>query len=239
MSFLHMYNPQDIYEKDRISEKLINPGLIIVDGMWSSWSAWTTCSKTCGCGIQTRTRTCDNPKPANNGTFCLGDGVQEQICNTSIACQGMQNMEEFLTLWAFVMMVNSGNRDFQRSWKEWNPPYKEKLLERSTIHVEVLFIHYHLMHTIFKKNHRVPSSLRFIFNIACENKKYINRLVCFLMQTTWWSSRRGLHWFNSIQNSKKLSRKVTFEDSFFEFLSYEFKLWIFKLCTCICFLIFF
>ncbi|XP_044178032.1 coadhesin-like [Acropora millepora] len=58
-----------------------------VDGMWSSWSAWTACSKTCGKGIQTRTRICDNPKPANNGTFCLGDGVQEQICNTSIACQ--------------------------------------------------------------------------------------------------------------------------------------------------------
>ena len=102
-----MDNSQDIYEKDRRSEELISSGLIIVDGIWSSWSAWTACSKTCGKGIQTRTRICDNPKPANNGTFCLGDGVQEQICNTSIACQGMQNMEKFFITLGFCSVVNS------------------------------------------------------------------------------------------------------------------------------------
>mgnify|MGYP002260280002 CR=1 FL=1 len=153
-----MDNSQDIYEKDRRSEELISSVLIIVDGMWSSWSAWTACSKTCGKGIQTRTRICDSPKPVNNDTFCLGDGVQEQICSTSIAFQGMQNMKEFLSLWAFLVMVNSRNQDFQCSGKEWNPPSKEKLLGRSTSHVEYLLMNYHF-YAIFNKSHPVLSDI--------------------------------------------------------------------------------
>lgn len=97
---------------------------------------------------------CDSPKPVHNDTFCCGDGVLEQICNTSIACQGMHNciMEDFLLLWAFVVVANSGNRDFQCPWKEWNPPCKEKLLGRSTTQVKDLFINYHLTYAIFNES---------------------------------------------------------------------------------------
>ncbi|XP_013398464.1 coadhesin-like [Lingula anatina] len=55
-----------------------------VDGGYSQWSTWGTCSSTCGGGSQTRTRTCTNPTPAFNGNDCsgLGPNSETQQCNT-------------------------------------------------------------------------------------------------------------------------------------------------------------
>ena len=46
----------------------------------SAWSSWSTCSKTCGSGTQTRTRTIT--KPASNGGQDCGGLVENQSCNT-------------------------------------------------------------------------------------------------------------------------------------------------------------
>ncbi len=46
-----------------------------VDGVWSAWS---TCSATCGSGTQMRT--CTTPAPANGGADCFG--ASQQSCNT-------------------------------------------------------------------------------------------------------------------------------------------------------------
>ena len=54
------------------------PNPPIVNG---GWSAWSTCSKTCGSGTQTRT--CTSPAPSNGGSLCVG--VTSQACNTQ-AC---------------------------------------------------------------------------------------------------------------------------------------------------------
>ncbi|WAR25474.1 ATS3-like protein [Mya arenaria] len=43
-----------------------------VDGEWSGWEAWTACTTTCGTGVTFRTRHCDNPAPAYNGSDCPG-----------------------------------------------------------------------------------------------------------------------------------------------------------------------
>jgi hypothetical protein len=53
-----------------------------VDGGWTTWSSWGTCSLTCGGGTQTRTRTCTNPAPANGGADCVGSATEAQSCNT-------------------------------------------------------------------------------------------------------------------------------------------------------------
>ncbi|XP_077388174.1 A disintegrin and metalloproteinase with thrombospondin motifs 2-like isoform X1 [Festucalex cinctus] len=53
------------------------------DGNWGSWSEFGQCSRTCGGGVQFRTRDCDNPRPANRGRTCVGATYQFQMCNTN------------------------------------------------------------------------------------------------------------------------------------------------------------
>ncbi|CAC5422199.1 Coadhesin,Thrombospondin-1,Mucin-like protein,Hemicentin-1,Adhesion G protein-coupled receptor B3 [Mytilus coruscus] len=53
-----------------------------INGNWTEWSLWSGCSLTCGLdGGRYRTRTCDNPAPANNGRGCSGSGSEKEQCN--------------------------------------------------------------------------------------------------------------------------------------------------------------
>ncbi|EDO47848.1 predicted protein [Nematostella vectensis] len=54
---------------------------IYIDGQWSPWASWTTCSRPCGGGLQSRARTCSNPRPSYRGKYCVGDSLQRQRCN--------------------------------------------------------------------------------------------------------------------------------------------------------------
>ena len=53
-----------------------------IDGGYSDWSE-SKCSKTCGGGVKTLTRTCTNPPPANGGKDCseLGPTKKTILCN--------------------------------------------------------------------------------------------------------------------------------------------------------------
>ncbi|XP_078681728.1 uncharacterized protein LOC144916475 [Branchiostoma floridae x Branchiostoma belcheri] len=57
-----------------------------VDGSWSSWSSYSTCSVSCGLGLQTRTRTCNNPYPQYNGAVCDGSPTETVLCDTQVTC---------------------------------------------------------------------------------------------------------------------------------------------------------
>ncbi|XP_045082897.1 A disintegrin and metalloproteinase with thrombospondin motifs 2 [Coregonus clupeaformis] len=56
--------------------------MIKQDGGWGMWSQFGSCTRTCGGGVQFRTRECDNPRPANGGRTCLGANYQFQLCNS-------------------------------------------------------------------------------------------------------------------------------------------------------------
>ena len=56
-----------------------------INGGWSSYGSWGSCSVSCGGGTQTRSRTCTNPAPANGGATCSGSATESQSCNTA-AC---------------------------------------------------------------------------------------------------------------------------------------------------------
>lgn len=76
------------------------------DGGWSDWSPLGSCSRSCGTGVQFRTRVCNNPPPSFGGSKCFGSAEEWQLCNT-MACpepftdlraQQCQNMASFLNL---------------------------------------------------------------------------------------------------------------------------------------------
>nr|XP_055032048.1 A disintegrin and metalloproteinase with thrombospondin motifs 14 isoform X1 [Misgurnus anguillicaudatus] len=52
------------------------------DGGWSSWGKFGSCSRTCGGGIRSRSRQCNNPVPAYGGRDCPGSTFDYQVCNT-------------------------------------------------------------------------------------------------------------------------------------------------------------
>ncbi|XP_077287306.1 hemicentin-1-like [Arctopsyche grandis] len=54
-----------------------------IDGGWSSWSDWTSCSVRCGPGSKKRYRTCTNPPPKYGGLTCQGPNDEQGVCQGS------------------------------------------------------------------------------------------------------------------------------------------------------------
>ena len=61
--------------------------VIAVNGEWSLWNNWGSCTVACGIGIQTKDRKCDNPAPAHGGNYCDGSGTETIECNKD-PCKG-------------------------------------------------------------------------------------------------------------------------------------------------------
>ena len=59
----------------------------LVDGGYSDYGDWSTCSAECGGGTRTRSRTCTNPAPAHGGADCVGDSTETRDCNMQ-GCPG-------------------------------------------------------------------------------------------------------------------------------------------------------
>ena len=51
-----------------------------VNGGWSAWLIYGSCSRTCGFGTQWRKRSCNNPPPSSGGTECPGSNTERQNC---------------------------------------------------------------------------------------------------------------------------------------------------------------
>jgi hypothetical protein len=54
---------------------------ILVDGGYSAWGKWDSCSVTCGGGTKKRSRTCTSPAPQFGGKDCQGVKSQTATCN--------------------------------------------------------------------------------------------------------------------------------------------------------------
>ena len=68
-------------------ERLSPDPLFLVNGGYSLWSKWGQCSKSCGTGEQSRSRSCTNPTPVGSGKPCEGAANEIQQCFTT-ACPG-------------------------------------------------------------------------------------------------------------------------------------------------------
>ena len=58
-----------------------------VDCVWGAYDAWSTCSKTCGGGVQVRTRKVDT-HAEHGGAACTGLSSEQQACNTGTCTAG-------------------------------------------------------------------------------------------------------------------------------------------------------
>lgn len=65
-----------------------------VAGNWGAWLPWSPCSETCGKGMQTRLRLCNNPPPSFEGPSCEGPDTQTQVCNER-NCPGKRSGENY------------------------------------------------------------------------------------------------------------------------------------------------
>ncbi|XP_019636987.1 PREDICTED: SCO-spondin-like [Branchiostoma belcheri] len=64
-----------------------NDGPCPIDGGWSEWEDYGSCSVTCGDGEVTQVRHCNNPSPAHGGADCtLEDGTTGQIEHQTVSC---------------------------------------------------------------------------------------------------------------------------------------------------------
>ena len=76
----HKYNEKTL----KIANYLKINLKILVDCVWGAYDAWSTCSKTCGGGVQIRTRKVDT-HAENGGAACTGLSSEQQECSTD-AC---------------------------------------------------------------------------------------------------------------------------------------------------------
>ena len=61
--------------------------LTLVNGHWTDWLQWSSCSVACGSGQKTRQRLCLNPAPSNGGRSCSGASSEHLSC-LAATCPG-------------------------------------------------------------------------------------------------------------------------------------------------------
>ena len=58
-----------------------------MNGRFTEWSEYSTCSASCGGGSKSRTRSYTNPVPAHGGKECEGETEETMECSTD-PCPG-------------------------------------------------------------------------------------------------------------------------------------------------------
>ncbi|KAL7991797.1 hypothetical protein Chor_016053, partial [Crotalus horridus] len=74
-----------VCDTDSLVDDLLKSGktsVRIINGGWSFWGGWSSCTRDCELGFRTRKRMCTNPEPKNGGVPCIGSAMEYQDCNS-------------------------------------------------------------------------------------------------------------------------------------------------------------
>uniref|UniRef100_A0A8C4HZ33 ADAM metallopeptidase with thrombospondin type 1 motif, 14 n=1 Tax=Dicentrarchus labrax TaxID=13489 RepID=A0A8C4HZ33_DICLA len=97
------------------------------DGSWGSWSKFGSCSRTCGGGVRSRNRQCNNPPPAYGGRDCPGSAFDYQMCNTE-ECAGPY--EDFRAQQC-IQRSNKYHKNVKHTWLPYEHPDEGRKCELS------------------------------------------------------------------------------------------------------------
>ncbi|KAK9530281.1 hypothetical protein VZT92_011793 [Zoarces viviparus] len=97
------------------------------DGSWGSWSKFSSCSRTCGGGVRSRSRQCNNPPPAYGGRDCAASAFDYQMCNTE-ECAGPY--EDFRAQQC-VQRSNKYHKNIKHTWLPFEHPDEARKCEMS------------------------------------------------------------------------------------------------------------
>ncbi|XP_065060769.1 uncharacterized protein LOC135688019 isoform X3 [Rhopilema esculentum] len=101
-----------------------------VDGGFSEWSKWTTCTKSCDGGTRTRNRTCSDPFPNYHGIQCYGSYRETELCNLAF-CPINGGWTDWTSWQHCNKPCNTGERLRQRWCENPLPMYGGKVCEGS------------------------------------------------------------------------------------------------------------
>ncbi|XP_053557160.1 A disintegrin and metalloproteinase with thrombospondin motifs 12 [Bombina bombina] len=62
-----------------------------INGRWGAWTPWSHCTRTCGAGVQSAERKCNNPEPKFGGRYCTGERKRYRICKTTPCTKNHQS----------------------------------------------------------------------------------------------------------------------------------------------------